>query len=63
VQLVTERISSDDSPDFNSFELNLVLSDGSRVNCVDHAGKQLLRDDLYRLSALIGCKAWDATRR
>lgn len=63
VQLITERVSSDDSSDYDSHELNLVLSDGSRLNCVDHAGKQVLRDDLQRLRALIGCKAWDASRR
>lgn len=63
VQLITERVSSDDSSDYDSHELNLVLSDGSRLNCVDHAGKQALRDDLQRLRALIGCKAWDASRR
>lgn len=63
VQLLTERVSSDDSSDYDSHELNLVLSDGTRLNCVDHAGKQVLRDDLQRLRALIGCKAWDGSRR
>ncbi|MEW5738325.1 MAG: hypothetical protein AB1938_05330 [Myxococcota bacterium] len=63
LQLLTERVEGDESADYDSHELNLVLSDGSRINVVDHAGKHVLRDDLQRLRALIGCKAWDATRR
>lgn len=60
LQLLTERIK-DDENDFESHELNLVLADGSRLNLVDHGGKQELRGDLARLRELIGCKAWDGT--
>lgn len=63
LQLLTERIDGGDSSDYDSHELNLVLSDGSRLNVVDHAGRQVLRDDQQRLRSLIGCKAWDATHR
>lgn len=63
LQLLTEHVSSSESADYSSHELNLVLADGTRLNVVDHAGKQQLRDDLQRLRALIGCKAWDGTRR
>lgn len=63
LQLITERVDGDDSADYDSHELNLVLSDGTRLNLVDHAGKQVLRDDLVRLRALVGCRAWDATAR
>ena len=62
LQLLTERVDGGDSADFNSHELNLVLRDGTRLNLVDHAGKEVLRDDLGRLRALVGCKAWDASR-
>lgn len=63
LQLLTERVDGDESADYDSHELNLVLSDGTRVNVVDHAGRQVLRDDLMRLRTLIGCRAWDATVR
>lgn len=63
LQLITERVDGDDGPDYDSHELNLVLQGGARVNLVDHAGKEELRDDLRRLGALLGCRAWDATAR
>lgn len=62
VQLLTERVDGGDSADYDSHELNLVLTDGTRLNVVDHGGRKVLRDDLVRLREVIGCKAWDATR-
>lgn len=61
VQLIEEIVSSSDNADYSSYELNLVLSSGERVNVVDHAGIQTLRDDAQRIAALVGCKVWDAT--
>lgn len=63
IQMITERVDGSDGPDYDSHELNLVLRDGSRVNVVDHAGKEVLREDLARLRALVGCRVWDATAR
>ena len=60
LQLITEQVQGDERA-YDSHELNLVLTDGSRVNVVDHAGKEALRTDMARLRELLGCKAWDAT--
>lgn len=63
LQLITERVDGDESADYDSHELNLVLNDHTRVNIVDHAGKQVLRRDLENLRGLLACRAWDATAR
>ncbi len=57
VQLLREWVSGDSS--YYSYELNLVLKDGSRLNVVDHASLVALRDDADRVAACIGCKVWD----
>ena len=46
---------------FNSVELNLVLSDGSRINVLDHSKVGLIRSEAARLGELIGVPVWDAT--
>lgn len=59
LQIVKEHVSSSDS-DYWSYELNLVLTDGERVNVVDHGKLQRVRADAQTVSALLGCKLWDA---
>lgn len=44
-----------------SYELNLVLKDGERLNVVDHADRADIRSSAQQLAALIGCKLWDST--
>jgi len=61
VQLLEEVVTSSDSADYSSFELNLVLSGGERVNVVDHSDIATLRDEAQRIASLVGCKVWDAT--
>lgn len=61
LQILRETVSGSEDPDFDSFELNLVLTNGERVNVTDHAGLQQVRGDAQKLSALLGCKVWDAT--
>jgi hypothetical protein len=34
---------------YNSYELNLVLNDGKRINVVDHKGMRQLREDAQKL--------------
>ena len=60
VQVVKEHVSGEDS-NFWSYELNLVLKDGERINVVDHGDLPRIRTDSQRICALIGCKFWDAT--
>lgn len=59
LQLLPERVSSDGGS-FKSYELNLVLEDGKRLNVVDHGNLATLREDSARVAALLGCPLWDA---
>lgn len=47
---------------WRSYELNLVLDDGSRVPVVEYSDRSELSADVERLSALIDKPVWDATR-
>jgi hypothetical protein len=60
LQIVEETVSGSDDPDFHSYELNLVLQSGERINVVDHIGIEEIRKDAQILSTLTGCKVWDA---
>lgn len=59
IQIIKERVTSSDS-DYWSYELNLVLSSGERINVVDHGSLGRVRADAQTISALLGCKLWDA---
>lgn len=61
LQLLAEHVSSDDS-DYWSYELNVVLKSGERINVVDHAGLERIRGEARQLGALIGCAVWDGTQ-
>lgn len=58
LQLVRELVDGDETT-FMSWELNLVLRDGSRLNVIDHAGGAQLREEATRLGQLIGCPIWE----
>jgi hypothetical protein len=60
VQIIAEWVSSDDS-DYLSYELNLVRTDGSRVNVFDHGHLGHVQEDARAISRCIGCPLWDAT--
>lgn len=62
LQVLAEHVSSDDS-DYWSYELNVVLTSGERINVVDHAGLERIRREARQLGALIGCAVWDGTQR
>ena len=61
LQIVKETVTGSDHENYASYELNLVLTTGERINVTDHAGLVQLREDARKLSALLGCKVWDAT--
>jgi hypothetical protein len=46
---------------YYSYELNLVLDDGSRINVVDHGNLDRLRSDAQTLSRFLDKPVWDAT--
>lgn len=59
LQLIKERISSSDSS-YYSYELNLVLDDGSRVNVLDHGSLKSVREDAEILSKYLEVPVLDA---
>jgi hypothetical protein len=65
LQILSERVSSSNSKGrsstYFSYELNLVLDDGSRLNVVDHGNIDHLRRDAGELAALLKKPVWDAT--
>lgn len=65
LQLISEYCRSGSSSNnhysyFYSYELNLVLKDGKRINVVDHGDLNKLRDDAARLSNFLDKPVWDA---
>jgi hypothetical protein len=46
-----------------SYELNLVLADGSRVGLMDHGALEAMREDAGRLGALLGVPVWEGEGR
>ncbi|HUF08756.1 MAG TPA: hypothetical protein VMO47_05505 [Rhodothermales bacterium] len=53
LQIVSEWVKSDKSS-YASYELNLVLKDGSRMNVVDHGNETKLREDAEVLAGFLG---------
>jgi len=67
IQVVGELLGSGGmytAANFESYEINLVLSNGSRANVVDH-GDQLehVRDDASQLARFLSVPVWDGTLR
>ena len=62
LQLVSEYVRGNKSS-YYSFELNLVLDDGSRMNVVDHGNFARLHEDARTLSEFLGKPLWDGTGR
>lgn len=60
LQLLSEYCSGNKSS-YYSYELNLVLKDGSRINVIDHGNQKKLREDAQTLSGFLGKPLWDAT--
>lgn len=62
LQILAEYIRSDKSS-YYSYELNLVLKDGSRHNVIDHGKLTALKNDATELSSFLGKPLWDLTDR
>ncbi|MBN2509108.1 MAG: hypothetical protein JXB03_02485 [Spirochaetales bacterium] len=58
LQLIREWVRSDKSS-FYSYELNLVLDDGSRLNVVDHGNIHKLKEDAEKLARFLMVPLWD----
>ena len=59
LQIVSEYVRGDKSS-YHSYELNLVLRDGRRINVVDHGNIARLREDAATLAAFLDRPVWDA---
>lgn len=58
-QIISERLSGNRGH-YYSYELNLVLADGRRINVVDHGDYEAVKRDASRLSELLTIPVWDA---
>jgi hypothetical protein len=59
IQLISEWCRGNKSSYF-SYELNLVLETGERVNVVDHGSRNKLREDAVALAEFLDKPLWDA---
>ncbi len=59
LQLISEHIRNNKSS-FYSYEINLVLHDGQRINVVDHGNIKKIREDITTLANFLGLPVWDA---
>ncbi|MFC1839938.1 hypothetical protein ACFL1N_10185 [Thermodesulfobacteriota bacterium] len=59
LQLISEYVS-ENKYSYNSYELNLVLEDGKRINVIDHGNRNKLREDAGTLSDFLEIPVWDA---
>ena len=61
IQLLAERVDSDESS-YTSYEINLVLKDGRRVNVMDHGRGKKIYEDVNALSELLDVPVWDSAQ-
>lgn len=57
LQLVSEYCSGNKNS-FYSYEINLVLKDGKRVNVVDHGNWQMIQQQVHELALFLGVPVW-----
>jgi hypothetical protein len=62
LQMISEYCSGNKSS-YYSYELNLVLRNGERINVVDHGNRSKLREDADVLAGFLGKPLWDATEK
>ncbi|MEX2345356.1 MAG: hypothetical protein WD604_07065 [Balneolaceae bacterium] len=59
IQLLREYVRSDKSS-YYSYELNLVLKNGHRINVIDHGNKKKFLEDARQLSLFLDKPVWNA---
>ncbi|MDP8236930.1 MAG: hypothetical protein P9M08_11145 [Candidatus Erginobacter occultus] len=62
LQVIAERVRGDKSS-YWSYELNLVLKDGRRLNVVDHGSIEVIRTDAAAAADFLQVPLWDAARQ
>jgi hypothetical protein len=58
IQILSERVRSKNGS-YRSYELNLVMKDGSRCNVIDHGGYAQIALDAEVLAQLMSVPVWD----
>lgn len=58
LQLISKYVSGDDS--YYSYELNIILGNGKRINVIDQGSPKKLRGDATILAAFLNKPLWDA---
>lgn len=61
LQVLSEYCSGNKTS-YYSYELNLVLKDGTRLNVVDHGNLKKLREDAGKLAKFLNKPVWDIAR-
>ena len=59
IQLLDEEVRNPREQMFWSYELNLVLCDGKRINLIDHRDQREIRWDAGDLSRMMDVPIWD----
>jgi hypothetical protein len=62
LQVIAERLPGDRSS-YWSYELNLVLQDGRRLNVIDHGSIKVIRTDAAAVTDFLQIPLWDAARQ
>lgn len=60
LQIIAEYMSGKGGG-YYSYELNLVLKNGNRINIIDHGCRKKLAEDAEVLAEFLGIPLWDAT--
>jgi hypothetical protein len=60
IQIIREHCHGNKSS-YYSYEINLVLDDGHRVNVIDHGNQKAIRQDADTLAQLLEVPVWDAS--
>ena len=60
IQLISEFVRGNKTS-YHSYELNLVLQDGKRLNVIDHGNKNVIKENAETLSKFLDKPIWDAT--
>lgn len=61
VQLLSKYVTGDKGRGYYSYELNLVLNNGERLNVVDYGNKKGIRTDAEKLAQFLDKPLWDAS--
>jgi hypothetical protein len=61
LQILSKSCTQSKGSSFRSYELNLVLKDGTRINVIDHGSISKLIEDADQLGQFLGVPVWDGT--